>query len=71
MAIKGSQLKPGDEVCTIEDIIEYDWRWEPFIKVDKGRLGTVISFKEYWADFEKSHTPPWESPNRLRKTFLL
>jgi hypothetical protein len=69
MVKKQSQLKPGDEVCTIEDIIEYDWRWEPYVKIDKGRLGTVISFKEYWADFEKSHTPPWESPNRLRTTF--
>lgn len=69
MVIKGSQFIPGDEVCTIEDIIEHDWRWEPFVKIDKGRLGTVISFKEYWADFEKSHTPPYESPNRLRKTF--
>jgi len=46
-----------------------DWDWTPCVNVAKGRLGIVISFEEYWADFEKSHTQAWESPNRLRKIY--
>lgn len=69
MKEKEPQLNPGDQVCTVHDIMGADWDWTPYLNVAKGRLGIVISFEEYWADFEKSHTQTWESPNRLRKIY--
>ncbi|MBV5350010.1 hypothetical protein JZU71_02300, partial [bacterium] len=69
MKEKKPQLNPGDQVCTVHDIMGADWDWTPYLNVAKGRLGIVISFEEYWADFEKSHTQTWESPNRLRKIY--
>lgn len=56
MTEKQSQLKPGDQVCCINDIYHPGDEYEPgYIEVPKGAFGTVISFEEYWIAFRKHY----------------
>lgn len=65
MTKKGSRFKPGDQVCTVCDVMGADWDWTPCVNVAKGRLGIVISFEEYWADFKRRHARELYVPSEI------
>jgi hypothetical protein len=62
---KEPRFKPGDQVCTVHDIEVADANWIPYLNVAKGRLGVVISFKEFWADFERRYKRTLYVPSEI------
>ncbi|MBI5951845.1 MAG: hypothetical protein HY865_09325 [Chloroflexi bacterium] len=65
MKEKEPRFKPGDQVCTVHDVEGFDSDWISYLKVSKGRLGVVISFKEYWTDFERRYKRTFYAPSEI------
>lgn len=60
-----SSLKPGDQVCIIDDVYDMDEYHNPLLTVEKGTFGTVISFEEYLAAYPYYRGPDHRAPFEL------